>query len=122
MHGYKSVKTLGEVGELKRGLVNLQFVDEVDRVMKDIIDRPGEGGARKVKIEITFKPDVDDSGTLEGISLSTGVSSSLPKSTVTGISIGRDREEGGMFQASQMRQTGLDEAGKQTPQNDGKRE
>lgn len=57
--------SLKSLEELDDGRVATAFIHELKRVVLDCMDRPGDASARKVQLEFTLKPIIDEAGMCE---------------------------------------------------------
>ena len=75
------VFNLENLVQLDFGKVGLAFNSEVERVVQDCQDRPGDEGQRKVSVTFNFKPKLEPSGPLEcdRVAVECEVTSSIPK-------------------------------------------
>ena len=71
--------TLETLKDLDMGRVSVAFQLELQRIVLDCIDRPGDKNPRKVTIEMKVTPIVDDTGSCEGASGEFSVKSSVPQ-------------------------------------------
>lgn len=71
---------LASLAEIDGGRLNLAFMHELDRVLADLDDRPGETKAREISLKIGFVPVMDgtvcDSAKVQAV-----VCSNVPKRT-----------------------------------------
>lgn len=72
--------TLASLLDLDGGRISEAFMVELRRAVSDCDDRPVDGKARKVTLELELKPRVDvESGQLESVDGKFFVTSSVPK-------------------------------------------
>lgn len=70
--------TLDNLESLDLGKASIAFNQQIRRVAEDCIDRPGDGNARKVNLEILVKPVTEADGTCERVKLQIQVTSKVP--------------------------------------------
>lgn len=73
---------IGGIADLRRvgrGLLDELFVEELKKILDDVIHRPGVEKARKITIELFVRPIVSQSGTLETVGVSFAINGGLPK-------------------------------------------
>jgi hypothetical protein len=70
--------TLDSLKDLDMGKAFVAFQQHLTRAAADCIDRPGDGKARSVKLEIALVPVIEPDGTCEEVRAQIAVSSKVP--------------------------------------------
>lgn len=70
--------SLANIEEIDGGKVAVAFAVELQHVIKDMLDRPGDNRPRKVSLNLELKPQCDDSGTLADVQVAFDIASSVP--------------------------------------------
>lgn len=71
---------LENIADLDDGRVSLAFVHELKRAVQDCLDRPGDKTARKVNLEFTLKPLIDEAtGQCETVNGDFKIKSKVPE-------------------------------------------
>lgn len=79
----KDKLSLETLGQLDEGTVSAVVDAAIADMLKDCDDRPGLTKARKLTLEVSFVPVVDErSFALRGVDISTTVKSSVPAQTI----------------------------------------
>lgn len=69
------------LAELDSGKIDLAIKRELRRIADDLNDRPGDRSARKLTVEVTFRPATEESGVCETTDVSFKVVSKVPPRT-----------------------------------------
>lgn len=69
---------LGELGNLRSGLVGKQFEEALRKCLADCVDRPGNNAARKIGLVIEIKPAYDDATECDKVDISVIVRDRVP--------------------------------------------
>jgi hypothetical protein len=70
---------VGHLDKLDDGRLSTAFQVECDRAVRDVLDRPNVGAARKVTLQVEISPGyVDDSGACEEVIVTAAVKNTLP--------------------------------------------
>lgn len=69
---------LANLNDLDDGRVATAFLHELRRVVQDCMDRPGDKSARKVTLEFTLKPVIDEGGSCEAAEGDFKIKSTVP--------------------------------------------
>jgi len=88
--------TLETVGRMERGMIGLAFSQEVERVVKDMRDRPGVTAAREVTMKVKIEPAQDESGIVTTGKMQFSFGSKMPARESREISVlvgANDRDE-----------------------------
>lgn len=80
--------TLGSIKDLGGGKAALAFAQHVRRAALDCKDRPGDGAARKVTLELVLSPILQPDGDCDEVSAQLKVSSTVPKQQTKPYSFG----------------------------------
>jgi len=108
------IKTLADVGQLDRGVIDKLFEAELRRVTADCEDRPAVDGARSITIKLSFKPVATDQGTLDTVKVETEVSSKLPVTRTRELDMILDTKQNTLFHnpisPTNVHQATIDEA------------
>lgn len=70
--------TLENLENLDLGKASVAFNQQIRRIAADCLDRPGDGNARKVQLEVVAKPVTNDDGSCERVKLQIQVTSKIP--------------------------------------------
>ena len=70
--------TLENLESLDLGKAAIAFNQQIRRVAEDCLDRPGDGNARKVTLEVVVKPETNDDGSADRVKLQIQVTSKIP--------------------------------------------
>lgn len=63
----KKILTLESLKELNSGLPAHAWQKKLEHVVRDCVDRPGDGSSRKVVMTLSVVPKVDDSGVCDAV-------------------------------------------------------
>jgi len=89
--------TLETLPKVRDGAIKHDFNSALARLYDDCLDRPKSGKARKLTLEVTLKPIVDD-GVLELVETTFAVNSSIPKHTFSRRMKVSQKQQGLMFE------------------------
>lgn len=70
--------TLENLENLDLGKASAAFNLQIRRIAEDCLDRPGDGNARKVTLEVVAKPVTNDDGSADRVKLQIQVTSKIP--------------------------------------------
>lgn len=70
--------TLENLENLDLGKASIAFNQQIRRIAEDCLDRPGDGNARKVTLEVVAKPVTNDDGSADRVKLQIQVTSKIP--------------------------------------------
>lgn len=76
------------IGIVERPMLENMVQEELNGIYRDLVNRPGNTGARELLVKFSFTPETSSQNRLIGVSLSTDVSSKVPKQMVPGVSLG----------------------------------
>ena len=93
----KDIKTLADVGQLDRGVIDKLFLTELSRVTADCEDRPAVDGPRTIVVKLAFKPVATDQGTLHSVKVEAEVSAKLPVTRTRELDMILDTEQNTLF-------------------------
>lgn len=82
--------------ELDGGRIREAMCQALARCEADMHDRPGVKGARKLTLEITFKPVMGEDGDLDGADVTCQVKESIPRRSSRAYAMRADKR-GGLF-------------------------
>lgn len=88
---------LENLGKLDGGRVAIAWQQALERIAADCSDRPGVGKARKLSLELDVKPDCDENGFCDTISVAFSVKESMPSRQSKPYELGV-RQKAGKFQ------------------------
>jgi hypothetical protein len=63
---------------LDDGRIEAAFAEELQHIVLDMMNRPGDDRQRSVTLKVKFKPIVDDVGELESVDVQMDVGSKMP--------------------------------------------
>lgn len=81
----RKVLDLAAINEMDNGRYAAAFNHELEQVINDCYNRPGDGAARKVALVFTVKPKEFNSGLCESVTTGLEIKSSLPSRKKTGM-------------------------------------
>lgn len=74
-----TIKGLSDLAKLDNGILDVQFKEELQKIIADMRDRPVVKAAREILIKVAIRPTPDDSGALLELSTEVEISSKTPK-------------------------------------------
>ena len=87
---------LADVAELNEGAVDAIFKRALLQCVNDATDRPADGSARTITVQLSLTPVSGSEGILEEIQVGVQVKHSLPKQHTRSISMIPDAPSGGL--------------------------
>lgn len=70
--------SLAHIEQIDGGKVAVAFAVELQHVIRDMLDRPGDNRPRKVSLNLELKPQCDDTGTLADVQVAFDIASAVP--------------------------------------------
>lgn len=86
--------TLNALKDFDLGKIDVAFVKELEAVVRDLRDRPGEKAARKVTLEVELIPQEADTGDCETAMMRFMISSRIPKRSSRTYEVGVQKNGG----------------------------
>lgn len=116
--------TLGSIEKMERGMISEAFNQEVERVVKDISDRPGVDAPREVTMKVKIFPEQDENGVVTTGKIAFNFGSKMParESREIAVLIGANGKDQLVFNPESIdnaRQRTIDET-IGNPEKDGK--
>lgn len=76
------------IGIVEKPMLENMVQEELNGIYRDLVNRPGNDGARELIVKFSFVPEVSQQNRLVGVSLNADITSKVPKQTVPGVSLG----------------------------------
>lgn len=84
----KKTLTAQDIADLDDGRVGVAIAHALKQIAHDLADRPHEKGARKLRIDLQFKPVLSSEGALDSADVRVAIVPTFPKKQTRSLSMG----------------------------------